>query len=73
MKKIFANGTDEKLFLEELGKRAGETNKKVTGHSKRSRFRELNSQHFRNILLIGIILCRKNGTVSDSFLRFENR
>lgn len=30
MKKIYANGTDEKLFLAELNKRAGETNKKVT-------------------------------------------
>ena len=30
MKKIFANGTDEKAFLAELSKRAGETNKKVT-------------------------------------------
>lgn len=30
MKKIFANGTDEKQFLAELNKRAGETNKKVT-------------------------------------------
>ncbi|MDO4863555.1 MAG: histidinol dehydrogenase [Ruminococcus sp.] len=30
MKKIIANGTDERLFLDELGKRAGETNKKVT-------------------------------------------
>ena len=30
MKKIYANGTDEKAFLAELNKRAGETNKKVT-------------------------------------------
>ena len=30
MKKIFANGTDERAFLDELSKRAGETNKKVT-------------------------------------------
>ncbi|MDE7226048.1 MAG: histidinol dehydrogenase, partial [Ruminococcus sp.] len=30
MRKIFANGTDDTAFLEELGKRAGETNKKVT-------------------------------------------
>ncbi|MDE6784494.1 MAG: histidinol dehydrogenase [Ruminococcus sp.] len=30
MRKIFANGTDETAFLEELGRRAGETNKKVT-------------------------------------------
>lgn len=30
MKKIYANGTDELEFLAELGKRAGETNKKVT-------------------------------------------
>lgn len=30
MKKIFANGTDEKAFLAELSRRAGETNKKVT-------------------------------------------
>lgn len=30
MKKIFANGIDEKAFLAELSKRAGETNKKVT-------------------------------------------
>lgn len=30
MKKIFANGKDEKAFLAELSKRAGETNKKVT-------------------------------------------
>lgn len=30
MRKIFANGTDEKAFLNELSKRAGETNKKVT-------------------------------------------
>lgn len=30
MKKIFANGTDEVAFLEELKKRSGETNKKVT-------------------------------------------
>lgn len=30
MKKIYANGTDEKIFLAELNKRAGETNKKVT-------------------------------------------
>ena len=30
MKKIFANGTDEKNFLAELKKRAGETDKKVT-------------------------------------------
>lgn len=30
MKKIFANGTDEVAFLNELKKRSGETNKKVT-------------------------------------------
>lgn len=30
MKKIYANGTDEVIFLAELNKRAGETNKKVT-------------------------------------------
>ncbi|MBR6242418.1 MAG: histidinol dehydrogenase [Ruminococcus sp.] len=30
MKKIIANGTDEELFLAELSRRAGETNKKVT-------------------------------------------
>ena len=30
MKKIFANGTDEKNFLADLKKRSGETNKKVT-------------------------------------------
>ncbi|MDE7365540.1 MAG: histidinol dehydrogenase [Ruminococcus sp.] len=30
MRKIFANGKDENDFLAELGKRAGETNKKVT-------------------------------------------
>lgn len=30
MRKIFANGTDEKAFLDELSRRAGETNKKVT-------------------------------------------
>ncbi len=30
MKKIFANGKDEKAFLADLSKRAGETNKKVT-------------------------------------------
>ncbi|MBR2283769.1 MAG: histidinol dehydrogenase [Ruminococcus sp.] len=30
MKKIYANGKDEYAFLSELGKRAGETNKKVT-------------------------------------------
>ncbi|MBQ8297031.1 MAG: histidinol dehydrogenase [Ruminococcus sp.] len=30
MKKIYANGTDEVAFLEELKKRSGETNKKVT-------------------------------------------
>lgn len=30
MRKIFANGTDENVFLAELNKRAGETNKKVT-------------------------------------------
>ena len=30
MKKIYANGKDEKNFLAELSKRAGETNKKVT-------------------------------------------
>lgn len=30
MKKIYANGTDEVLFLEELKKRSGETNKKVS-------------------------------------------
>ncbi len=29
MKKIYANGTDEKKFLKELKKRSGETNKKV--------------------------------------------
>lgn len=30
MRKIYANGTDEKAFLAELNKRAGETNKRVT-------------------------------------------
>ena len=30
MKKIFANGTDEVAFLNDLKKRSGETNKKVT-------------------------------------------
>lgn len=30
MRKIYANGTDEKAFLDELNRRAGETNKKVT-------------------------------------------
>lgn len=30
MKKIYANGTDEKAFLKELKKRSGETNKKVS-------------------------------------------
>ena len=30
MKKIFANGTDEAAFLNDLKKRSGETNKKVT-------------------------------------------
>lgn len=29
MKRIYANGTDEVLFLDELKKRSGETNKKV--------------------------------------------
>lgn len=30
MRKIYANGTDEKAFLAELNRRAGETNKRVT-------------------------------------------
>ena len=30
MKKIFANGTDEVAFLNDMKKRSGETNKKVT-------------------------------------------
>ena len=30
MKKIYANGTDEKAFLEQLAKRTGETDKRVS-------------------------------------------